>query len=52
MIVLGVVLILCGYLIPVPVLITIGWVLVGVGVVLLLISVVGQRSIGGRRYWY
>ena len=52
MIVLGVVLIVCGYLIPVPVLITIGWVLVAIGVVLLLISVVGQRDVAGRRFWF
>lgn len=51
-IILGVVLLILGYLLPIPVLITIGWIVAGIGLVLLLISAIGQREIGGRRYWY
>jgi len=52
MIVLGVILILVGYLLPVPAIIaTIGWVLLVIGVVLLILGQVG-RPVGGRRYWY
>lgn len=51
MIVLGVVLLLIGYLLPVPYFVaTIGWILVVLGVVLLALDLVG-RPIGGRR-WY
>jgi hypothetical protein len=52
MIVLGVILILVGYLLPVPAIIaSIGWVLLVIGVVLLVLGQVG-RPVGGRRYWY
>ena len=51
-IILGVVLIVLGYLLLIPVLITIGWILAGIGLVLLLIAVIGHREIGGRRYWF
>ena len=51
MIILGVILLILGYLIAIPVLITIGWILAGIGLVLLLVGVAG-REIGGRRYWY
>jgi energy-coupling factor transporter transmembrane protein EcfT len=52
MIILGVILLILGYLLAIPVLVTIGWVVAGVGLVLLLIAVVGQREIGGKRYWF
>ena len=52
MIVLGVILILVGYLLPVPAIIaTIGWILLVIGVVLLILGQVG-RPVGGLRYWY
>jgi Family of unknown function (DUF6131) len=51
-IVLGVILILVGYLLPVPAIIaTIGWILLIIGVVLLVLGRTG-RPVGGRRYWY
>jgi hypothetical protein len=51
-IILGVILILVGYLLPVPAIIaTIGWVVLAIGVVLLILGQVG-RPVGGRRYWY
>lgn len=52
MLILGVVLILLGYFLAIPVLVTIGIVLACVGAVLLLVSMIGHREIGGRRYWY
>lgn len=52
MIVLGIVLVIVGYLFPVPSIIaTIGWIVLIIGVVLLQIAQIG-RPVGGRRYWY
>lgn len=54
MIVLGIILLLLGYLLPIPfggVLVTIGWILLIVGIILLLIGTLGP-GVGGRRYWY
>jgi hypothetical protein len=51
MIILGVVLLVVGYVIPIPALVTIGWIVAAIGVVLLLIGVIGS-GVGGRRYWY
>jgi protein-S-isoprenylcysteine O-methyltransferase Ste14 len=51
-IVLGVILILVGYLLPVPAIIaTIGWILLVIGVVLLILGQVG-RPVGGRKVWF
>lgn len=51
-IILGIILILVGYLLPVPAIIaTIGWILLAIGVVLLILGQVGH-PVGGRRYWY
>jgi hypothetical protein len=51
MIVLGVLLLVLGYVLPLPLLFTLGWVLVVLGVVLYLIGLAGH-PVGGRRYWY
>jgi len=51
MIVLGLILLIIGYILPLPILITIGAILIVVGLILLLLGAVG-RPIGGRRYWY
>jgi ABC-type glucose/galactose transport system permease subunit len=52
MIVLGVILVLVGYFLPVPPIIaTIGWIILLIGIVLLVLGQVG-RPVGGRRYWY
>jgi hypothetical protein len=54
MIVLGIILLLVGYLVPTTiasVLVTIGWILVVVGVVLWILGAV-NRPVAGRRYWY
>jgi hypothetical protein len=54
MIVLGIILLLVGYLVPTTIaslLITIGWILVVVGAVMWLLGAM-HRPVGGRRYWY
>jgi hypothetical protein len=51
MIILGVVLLLIGILAGIPILTTIGTILLVVGAVLFILGSVG-RPVGGRRYWY
>lgn len=54
MIVLGIILLVVGYLVPLPIaslLITLGWIALVVGIVLFFLGYAG-RPIGGRRYWY
>lgn len=50
-IVLGLILIVCGYLLPIPLLTTLGVILLIVGVVLVLLGAFGH-PVGGRQYWY
>ncbi|MGX7678388.1 hypothetical protein ACSMXN_05790 [Jatrophihabitans sp. DSM 45814] len=51
MIVLGLILLIIGFVAGIPILWTIGIVLVVIGVILALLGMAG-REIGGRRYWY
>ncbi|CQD22432.1 hypothetical protein BN1232_05622 [Mycobacterium lentiflavum] len=51
MIVLGVVLLILGYLFAIPLLWTIGIVLIVIGAVMWILGSVG-RPVAGRRYWY
>jgi hypothetical protein len=56
MIVGGIILLLIGYLLPIPmplaeIVTVIGWILLIVGVVLLILGSVG-RPVAGRRYWF
>jgi Family of unknown function (DUF6131) len=52
MIIFGIILVVVfGFLIPIPVLSYLGYVLIVVGVILLLLGVAG-REIGGRRHYY
>jgi hypothetical protein len=51
MIVLGVILLLIGWLTGISILYTVGGILLVVGLVLLLLGSVG-RGIGGRRWYY
>jgi hypothetical protein len=51
MIVLGVVLLILGYLFAIPLLWTIGIVLIVIGAVMWILGSVG-RPVGGRRYLY
>ena len=51
-IVLGIIILLIGYLAPVPAfVITIGWIVLVIGLILLVLGAI-NRPVGGRRYWY
>jgi Family of unknown function (DUF6131) len=51
MVVLGIVLLVLGYLFAIPLLWSIGIVLLVIGAVLWILGSVG-RPVAGRRYWY
>jgi Family of unknown function (DUF6131) len=51
MIILGVVLLLIGILAGIPILTTIGVILLVIGAILFILGSMG-RPVGGRRYWY
>ena len=51
MIILGIILLILGFVFSIPVLWTIGLILVAVGVVLMIVGTTG-RAVAGRRYWY
>jgi hypothetical protein len=51
MIVLGIILLVLGYLLGIGILQTLGTILLVVGVVLLILGAVG-RPLAGRRHWY
>jgi hypothetical protein len=48
---LGVVLLILGYIFNIGILVTIGWILAVIGLVLLVLGAIG-RPLAGRRYWY
>jgi hypothetical protein len=51
MLILGLILLLLGFLLGVPILWTIGIILLVVGAVLFLLGSTG-RAVGGRRHWF
>ncbi len=51
MIILGIILIVIGWLASIPILTTIGVILVVVGLILMLLGATG-RAVGGRRHYY
>jgi hypothetical protein len=51
MIILGIILLILGFVLSVPILWTIGIILIVIGVILWILGAAG-REIGGRRYWY
>jgi Family of unknown function (DUF6131) len=51
MIVLGVILLILGFVFSIPILWTIGIILLVVGAILWILGSVG-RPVAGRRYWY
>jgi Family of unknown function (DUF6131) len=51
MIVLGVILLVVGYLLAIPILWTLGIILIVVGVILELLGAIGY-AVGGRRHYY
>jgi hypothetical protein len=50
-IILGLILLVIGFVLGVPVLWTIGLILLVIGAILFLLGAIG-REVGGRRYWY
>jgi hypothetical protein len=51
MIALGIILLILGYVLPLSILITLGWILVVIGVVFLILGSVG-RPVAGRKVWF
>ena len=51
MIILGVILLILGFVFSIPILWTIGIILIVVGAVLVLLGATGH-AIAGRKYWY
>jgi hypothetical protein len=51
MIILGIILLISGFIAKIPIIWTIGIALVVIGAILALLGVAG-REIGGRRHWY
>ncbi len=51
MIIIGLILLILGYLLAIPVLITLGFIVLIVGLVLLVIGYAGH-PVAGRRYWW
>lgn len=52
MIILGLILLIVGYLLSIPLLTTAGIILLIVGAVLALVGSVGHHPIGGRQHYY
>jgi len=51
-IVLGIILLILGYLLPIPIISTIGWILVVIGLIFLVLGALDRPIVGGRRWWY
>ncbi len=51
MIILGLILLVLGFLLSINILWTIGIILIVVGVILWILGATG-RAVGGRKYWY
>ncbi|HXS87112.1 MAG TPA: hypothetical protein VN741_15925 [Mycobacterium sp.] len=51
MIILGIILLVLGYVLPMAILATIGWILIVIGVVLWVLGAVG-RPVAGRKVWF
>lgn len=51
MIVLGLILVVVGWLLPIPILVTLGIILIVVGVILELLGTAGRPVFGRRHYW-
>lgn len=49
--ILGLILLVIGYLVGISPLVTIGWILIVIGLVLLLLPLAGGPLVGGRRWF-
>ena len=52
MIILGLILLIAGWLLNIGILSTIGWILLAVGLILLILGALNRPVFGGRRYLY
>lgn len=52
MIVLGIILLILGYVLGLGILTTIGWIVIAVGIILLILGALDRPIVGGRRWWY
>lgn len=52
MIILGIILLVLGYLLGISLLVTLGWICLVVGLVLLALGSFGHYPVGGRRHWW
>jgi hypothetical protein len=50
-VILGIILLVLGYVIDIPILVTIGWIVLVIGIIFWILGAMG-RAVGGRRYWY
>lgn len=51
MIILGIILLVLGFLLDIAILWTIGIILIVIGLILWILGAMG-RAVGGRKYWY
>lgn len=51
MVILGIILLVLGYVLNIAILITIGWIVLIVGLILWILGAMG-RSVGGRKHYY
>lgn len=51
MLILGLILLVVGYVVPIPILYTVGWILVVVGLILLLLGATGH-PVGPSRWYF
>jgi 1,4-dihydroxy-2-naphthoate octaprenyltransferase len=51
MVILGLILLVVGYLIGIGILVTLGWILIAIGLILIILGAVGH-PVGGRPYWF
>lgn len=51
MIILGIILIIVGYVVPISIVATIGWILLVVGLILTILGAVG-KGVGGRKTFF
>ena len=51
MILIGLLLLLFGYIFSIGILYTLGWIALAIGVILLIVGMT-TSGVGGRKYWY
>ncbi|WP_225752673.1 DUF6131 family protein [Actinotalea sp. Marseille-Q4924] len=51
MVILGIILLVLGYVLDIAILVTIGWIVLVIGLIFWILGAMG-RSVGGRRHWF